>query len=146
MNILIRTSRPVILSTLWIALMLNYIYCDVLGLNDPAHLGELRAGTFAGAPFDPMQLVAAGALMQVPIAMVLISRLVRRAPSRWVNIVASALLAATQLITLFVGTPPTPVYVFFSVVEIAIIIVIIVVAATWTRSAEAARPAGEVVA
>ncbi len=43
MKLLTPLSRPVLLSTLWIALMFNYIYCDVLGLNDPAHLVALES-------------------------------------------------------------------------------------------------------
>mgnify|MGYP005809355605 CR=1 FL=1 len=33
MNNINRLQRPVLLSTLWIVLTLNYLYCDVLGLT-----------------------------------------------------------------------------------------------------------------
>lgn len=132
MKLITPTARPVLLSTLWIVLMLNYIYCDVLGLNDPAHLVALEAGTIGGLPFTPDKLVAAGILMQIPIAMVLMSRLLRRGPNRWFNIITAIVMAVVQVSTLLFGTPPTPVYIFFSAIEVALLVVILALAASWT--------------
>ncbi|TDW31093.1 DUF6326 family protein [Cryobacterium psychrophilum] len=132
--------RPTLLSTLWIVLMFNYIYADVLGLNDPAHLIALESGTIGGLPFSPDKLVAAGLLMQVPIAMVLLSRVLRQTPNRVLNMLAAAFMAVTQVATLFFGTPPTPVYYLFSAIEIILLVVILVVAAAWRRTAPATVP------
>lgn len=136
MKILTPITRPVLLSTLWIVLMFNYIYCDVLGLNDPAHLVALESGTIGGLPFTPDKLVAAMALLQIPIAMVLLSRVLTRGVNRWVNVAAAALMAATQVSTLFFGTPPTPLYYFCSAIEIALLLAIIAFSLAWTRSHE----------
>ncbi len=132
--------RPTLLSTLWIVLMFNYIYADVLGLNDPAHLIALESGTIGGLPFSPDKLVAAGLLMQVPIAMVLLSRVLRQTPNRVLNMLAAAFMAVTQVATLFFGTPPTPVYYLFSAIEIILLVVILVVAVAWRRAAPATVP------
>ncbi len=133
-------SRPTLLSTLWIVVMFNYIYADVLGLNDPAHLVALESGTIGGLPFSPDKLVAAGLLMQVPIAMVLLSRVLRQTPNRVFNMVAAAFMALTQVATLFFGTPPTPVYYLFSAIEIIVLVVILAVAAAWRRTTSVAVP------
>ena len=45
-------------------------------------------------------------------------------------------MAAVQVSTLFWGTPPTPVYIFFSVIEVALLVAVAIFAAVWTRSAE----------
>ncbi|MQB02482.1 MAG: hypothetical protein GEU78_20115, partial [Actinobacteria bacterium] len=62
------TDRKVMLSTLWIVLMFNYLYRDVLGLNDPEHLKAIQSGVVAGIDFTPEFLLAAGVMMQIPIA------------------------------------------------------------------------------
>jgi hypothetical protein len=41
-------DMKVILSTLWVFVMFNYLYCDVMTLMDPAKLKELITG-HAGA-------------------------------------------------------------------------------------------------
>ena len=41
-------DRKVILSTLWIFAMFNYIYADILSLMDPAVLKEIMTGTIGG--------------------------------------------------------------------------------------------------
>ena len=45
-------------------------------------------------------------------------------------------MGAVQVSTLFFGTPPTPVYAFFSAIEIALAIAIVAIALTWRRASE----------
>ena len=74
--------------------------------------------------------------MQIPIAMVLLSRVLRQGLARWVNVAAATVMGAVQVSTLFFGTPPTPVYAFFSAIEIALAIAIVAIALTWRRASE----------
>ena len=136
MKLFAPNTRPALLSTLWVVLMLNYLYCDVLGLYDPHHLVALQEQTIGGVPFTPEALVAAGVLMQIPIAMVLLSRVLRQGLARWVNVATATVMGAVQVSTLFFGTPPTPVYAFFSAIEIALAIAIVAIALTWRRASE----------
>ena len=114
------------LSTLWVFMLLNYLYCDVLGLFDP------------GMPKNMTQdaLLAASFLMEVPIAMVLLSKVLKHGPNRWVNILAGAFMAVVQVATLFVGTP-TLYYGFFSAIEIACLLLIVWTAWRWADPAPA---------
>jgi hypothetical protein len=113
------------LSTLWVFMLLNYLYCDVLGLFDP------------GLPKNLTQeaLLAASFLMEIPIAMVLLSRMLKYRPNRWANAIAGALMAVVQASTLFVGTAPTVYYVFFSAIEIACLLFIVWTALRWAEPA-----------
>jgi hypothetical protein len=117
------------LSTLWVFMLLNYLYCDVLGLFDP------------GLPKNLTQeaLLAASFLMEIPIAMVLLSRMLKYRPNRWANVAAGALMAVVQVSTLFVGTAPTVYYVFFSAIEIACLLFIVWTALRWADSAQATQ-------
>jgi Family of unknown function (DUF6326) len=110
------------LSTLWVFMLLNYLYCDVLGLFDP------------GMPKNMTQdaLLAASFLMELPIAMVLLSRALKYRPNRWANVIAGAFMAVVQVSTLFIGTP-TLYYVFFSAIEIASLLFIVWTAWRWVE-------------
>jgi hypothetical protein len=110
------------LSTLWVFMLLNYLFCDVLGLFDPAMPKNLTRDA----------LLAASVLMEVPIAMVLLSRVLRYRPNRWANVLSGAFMAIVQLSTLFIGTA-TVYYGFFSVIEIACLLFIVSCAWKWSN-------------
>ncbi len=107
------------LSVLWIFVMFNYLYCDVLALMNSDYLGQILTGKMAGITLTPGFLLGAGILMEIPTAMVLLSRILQPAANRWANIIAGAFMTVVQISSLFVGSGPGPYYIFFSVVEIA---------------------------
>jgi hypothetical protein len=113
------------LSTLWIFVMFNYLYCDVLGLMDPESLKGFMNGNVGGIEITQGFLLSASILMEIPIAMVLLSRVLKYRANRWANIVAGILMTVVQFSTLFFGSSPTPFYLFFSVIEIACTSVIV---------------------
>jgi hypothetical protein len=116
-------DRKVILSTLWIFAMFNYIYADVFSVFfDPT--AQQEALTFAG-----FALVFA-VLMETAIAMVLLSRVLNYAANRWANIIVAVLHTASVAWSLF-GDTPKPFYVLFATVEIACTLFIIWYAWTW---------------
>jgi Family of unknown function (DUF6326) len=134
----LQRRRKMTLSTLWIFATLNYLYCDVLGLTDHEQLRQYLTGTVNGLDMTPGFLLGAGILMEIPIAMVLLARVLRYRANRWANVVAGAIMTVVQVGTLFMGSV-TVYYVFFSIVEIAATAFIVWYAWTWTdpyRSAE----------
>jgi hypothetical protein len=108
------------LSTLWVFMLLNFLYADVMGLYDPGIPKEMTREA----------LLAASILMEIPIAMVLLSRTLRDRPNRWANVIAGAFMAIVQGSTLFIGTP-TMYYVFFSAIEIPCLLFIVWTAWRW---------------
>ena len=118
------------LSTLWIFVALNYLYCDIVSLMDPELLPQYLRGNVNGLEFTPWFLLGAGILVEIFIAMVLLSRVLPYRANRWANFAAGAIMTAVQLATLFVGTP-APYYLFFSVIEIATTVLIIWLAWNW---------------
>jgi hypothetical protein len=125
------------LSTLWIFATLNFLYCDVVTLMDPNLLKEFMAGNIGGITISQGFLLAAGALVEIPMAMVLVSRIASLRPNRVANIVAATIMTAVQLSSLVARTPALY-YVFFSVIEIACTSVIVWYAWRW-RGDESAR-------
>lgn len=127
------------LSTLWIFAMFNYLYCDIVGLMDSGLLRQYLNGSVNGIEMSEGFLLAASVLMEIPIAMIVLSRLLKHRANRWANIAAGTVMTVVQTATLFSGTP-TGYYVFFSVIEISCTALIVWTAWTW-RAAPATTPA-----
>ena len=77
--------RRALLPLLWMFVLLNMIYADILSLMDPA--SPIRR-IMAGAAPVPAGLLAGAILMETSIGMVLLSRLLPRQANRYANIAA----------------------------------------------------------
>ena len=125
------------LSTLWIVATLNYLYCDVVTLMDPAVLKQFLAGNIGSVQISQGFLLGAGVLVEIPMAMVLLSRILGDRPNRIANIAAGAVMTAVQLLSLVVKAPALY-YIFFSVIEIALTSAIVWYAWRWRKGERAA--------
>lgn len=115
-------DRKVILSTLWIFALLNYIYADIFTLffNTEAQTETMTARAVVGFAF----------LMETAIAMVLLSRILKYGANRWANIVAGVIHTALVSWSLSGGTPPA-FYIFFAAIEILCTLFIVWYAWKW---------------
>ena len=125
-------DRKVILSTLWIFAMLNYLYCDILALMDPDLLNQFITGNVGGIHMTQAFLLQAAILMEIPTAMVLLSKVLKYGANRWANMIAGTIMTIVQFSTLFIGSSPALYYIFFSIIEIACTSLIVWYAWTWT--------------
>jgi Family of unknown function (DUF6326) len=124
-------DRRVLLSTLWIFAMFNYIYADIFNLffNPAVH---------AGAPaITPGAALFFAAAMETAIAMVILSRVLKRGANRWANIAAGIFHTGLVAYSLF-GEAPMPFYVFFALVEMACTLLIVWLAIRWKPAKESA--------
>lgn len=119
------------LSMLWIFLVANYLYCDVLSLMDPTFQRALLQGGPPGLPMTEGFLLGAGILMEIPMAMILISRLLEHRSNRCFNLVASLLMTTVQIGSFWMGTGPTLHYLFFSALEVGTALTIAWTAWKW---------------
>ena len=75
------------LSTLWIFVMFNMIYADILSFMYPGFLQQIMSGiTEDGIHLTPVFLLVAAVLTEISIAMVCLSRLLSYRANRWANI------------------------------------------------------------
>ncbi|WP_075590800.1 DUF6326 family protein [Labilibacter marinus] len=126
-------DRKVILSTLWIFVMFNYVYCDILGFMDSSLLKQYLTGTVEGLELTENFLFLGAILMEIPIAMILLSRVLNYNANRWSNIAAGSIKTLAMVMTMFVGTPSLY-YLFFGTIEIATTIFIVYYAWTWKQN------------
>ena len=125
-----KIDKKVLLSTLWIFAILNYLYCDIMGIMDVNLLKQYLTGIVNGMEMNENLLLGAAILMEIPIAMVLLSRILNYKANRWANIIAGIIMTLVQTATLFAGEP-TKYYLFCSIIEIATTIVIVWLAWKW---------------
>lgn len=113
------TDPRTILSLLWVFLTANYIYCDVFSLWNPEDLRQLLSGTIGGVAITPGFLLTFSVIMEIPLVMIVLSRVLPRNWGRWVNPAAALVMGTIQTWSLVgTGTPNSPHYLFFSMIEI----------------------------
>ena len=120
-----RQSPQSILSMLWIFYMFNQVYGDI---------GTLYYSVFInGTPkvqYTQTLLLGAAVLVEIPMVMILLSRVLKYRANRLANIIVAIALSAVNAVTLSVGTP-TLAYLFITVISIAAGAVIVGYAWKW---------------
>jgi len=110
------------------------VFADILGLLVPGALLDMAAGR-VGVQVTQELLLVFAILLEIPIAMVFLSRTLKPAANRWVNTVAAVL---TTVFVIGGGSPYLHYYVF-EAAEVACMALIV-----WTvwsrRGSEAAAP------
>ena len=118
------------LSALWIALMLIYIYADILSLFKTGALEKMMNGFMGPFPVTQASLLSASILMMIPAVMVILSLALKPRVNRWVNIILGAVYTLVN-INNFIGETWIY-YISFVVVEIALTLLIVWFAWKWT--------------
>jgi hypothetical protein len=80
------------LSALWVFVLINMLLQDVHELFRAGQLKEMISGVVNGTRVTEEFLLVAGIVLEVPIAMVVLSLVLTRRVARWVHTVASVLL------------------------------------------------------
>lgn len=132
---IVTNDRKVLLSTLWIFAMLNYLYCDIASLMDSNLLNQFLTGTVNTMHMTQEFLLGAAILMEIPIALVLLSRILKYPANRWTNMIAGAIMTVVQFSSLLSGKP-TLYYIFFSIIEISCTVLIFIIALKWPKPKE----------
>ncbi len=131
--------RRVVLSTLWIFAVLNYIYADVYTLFfnpllRPEVAKRFAEGYVGDIPITDGFVLVTAILMETAIAMVLLSRVLPYRANRWANILSGGfhtLFVAWSLI----GDTPSGFYVMFAAIEITCTLFIVWYSWKWPAPA-----------
>ena len=117
-KILFGLNKKALLSTIWIFVVVNYLYCDIMSLMEPALLKQYLAGNVGGMEITQGFLLGAAVLMEISMSMILLSRILPYKANRVANLIAGAITTLVQIATLFFGDMSLY-YFFFSIFEIA---------------------------
>ena len=117
------------LFTLWIFVTVNYIFCDIFTLFYSENLKQLMSGAMGGMDITETFLFAFSVIMELPMLMIVLSRLLPYKFNRLANIAVGIFMTLVQTATLFGDNMLH--YVFFSIIEITTTIIIVWIAIRW---------------
>ena len=122
-------DMKVLLSTLWIVVMINMLKADILSLFIPGATDEVvKTSASTGTPI-PQLMLGGAIMMEISIAMIILSRILKYGVNRWGNIIVSLITIA------FVvgGGVSYPHYIFVATVEVICLLLIIWFAWMWSN-------------
>ena len=127
-------DKKVLLSTLWIFVTVNYIFCDVFTLFYAPDLNQFLTGTVGSIELSQSFLLTFAIIMEFAMVMIVLSRVLHYSLNRWFNIIGGIVFTVIQAGTLLDGDF-TLHYIFFSIVEITATLYILWAAWNWKRPA-----------
>jgi hypothetical protein len=135
------TNMRTRLSWMWVFVMLNMIYADILSFMSAGVLKQFLAGNAGGIAITPAFLLLVAVLTEIPIAMALLTQVLPQRAARWANVIAALF---TIVYVVGMGSV-TPHYIFIAGLETLACGFIAWSAWTW-RGADDRMPARVVVA
>ena len=115
------------LSTLWIFVMFNMAFADIVGFMNPGALEEILTGS-VGIEITHELMLVFSIILEIPIAMILLSRVLNYKANRVANIVASVI----TILFVVGGGSLVLSYLFFATIEVLSMLLIIWYAWKWT--------------
>ena len=115
------------LSTFWVFVMFNMLAADIFSFMYPGLLKEVMTRYAGEIQITPGFLLVAAVMMEIPIAMIFLSRVLKYSVNRWANIVAGVITIAYVI----GGGSTTPHYIFLATMEVACMLLIIWYAWKW---------------
>ena len=120
-----RLDPKVLLSTLWTVVMINMVYADVISLHIPGTMEEV-AKTAGGTPI-PLLMLGGAIIIELPLLMIILSRVLKYQINRWANMIVAIL----TIVFVVVGSAPYPHYYFIAAIEVVCMLLVIVTAWQW---------------
>ncbi len=118
-----------LLSTLWIFFLLNMIFRDIHDLFRPGLLEEMMTGIVNGTQVTDGVLLVGGIMVEIPISMVVLSRVLKYRLNRWANIIVGSITLASVI-----GKKPLDLDdVFFTTIGFITLVIIIWLAWKWRK-------------
>lgn len=109
------------ISILWIVVMFNMLFADILSLMIPGALQEIMTGYAGSVKITQEIMLLFAVLLEIPIAMIIMSRVLKHGANRWANIIASLVTIAYVV----GGGSAYLHYYFFATIEVACMLLIV---------------------
>ena len=123
-----KVDTKVFLSTLWIVVMINMAYADILGLFIPGALEEVAKTSVSTGTTIPQLMLGGAIMLEIPVAMIFLSRVLKQKVNRWVNIIASVI----TIVYVVGGGSLQPHYIFIATIEVVCMLLIAWIALKWS--------------
>ena len=126
-------NTKALLSTIWVFLTVNFIFCDVFTLMYSEDLRQILNGKAGDVELTQEFLLSFAIIMEIPMVMSLLSRVLSYKLNRILNIAFGVLLVLVQLGSLFADDNSLH-YIFFSIIEVSTLLYIVWLAWHWKNS------------
>jgi len=123
-------DRKVLFSTIWLFILLNIIFRDIHEFISPGFLEEALTGHVDGQKITEGLIFIGALIVEIPIAMVLLSRVLNYKINRWFNIFAAVITIAVTLSSV----PKVPADIFTDFIVILASLFIAWTAWRWQKS------------
>ncbi len=130
---IIMKNAKALLSTIWVFLTVNFIFCDVFTLMYLEDLRQILNGKAGDVELTQEFLLSFAIIMEIPMVMILLSRVLSYKLNRILNIAFGVLLVLVQLGSLFADDNSLH-YIFFSIIEVSTLLYIVWLAWHWKNS------------
>jgi hypothetical protein len=101
-------------SALWTFVLVNMLFADIFSFMVPGALQQIATGVVEGVQLTPGFLLIAAVLTEIPMAMIILSRLLSYRANRWANMLGGVF---TILWVVGLGSA-TPHYIFIASIEV----------------------------
>jgi len=122
-------DTKVMLSTLWLFVLLNMIFRDIHEFIKAEFIQEILTGIVNGTQITEGLLLIGAIMIELPIVMVLLSRVLKYGINRWANIIISSF----NIALIIINRPGDYDDIFFAAIEIAALLLIIRYAWKWSE-------------
>ena len=129
-----KMDTKILLIILWVFYSVNFMYADTLSKLEPGVLEGIMSGYVADGTVKITDgfLLGTAIMFEIPFLMIVLSWVLKYRANRWANIIAGTLFVVTQISSLFLGAP-SPMYIFYTTIEIAGLLLIVWYAWKWTN-------------
>ena len=130
---IVDVNRKSLLSTLWIFILLNMVYADILGMLRPGYVDFLDQ---MGQQLTGGTVLFLAVLMEVAIAMILLSRVLAYRANRWAHFIAIPLTILWVVVPALMPSlgETTPLsYIFFASVEVITMLIMLWYVWKWPK-------------
>jgi hypothetical protein len=126
-------EHRLVLSILWVFVLMNMIYADILNTLKPAYLAELE---FVSTELSGEMVLLFAVLMEIPIIMIPLARLLNRKINRIAHFIAVPITILWVILpsVFSSGTPPS--YIFFATIEVISMLFLFWYAWNWEEETE----------
>ena len=119
-------DHKVLLSIIWVFVLMNMIYADIIGMLRPGYLELLDS---VSQELTPGAVLTFSVLLEIPIAMILLSRILNRQANRVSHFIA---VPVSIVYVIYGGLTNPPIsYLFFASIEIIAMIIVFWIAYQW---------------
>ena len=117
------------LSLLWILIMFNMAFADILSFYIPDKQAELEK--YVGDTAIHQFMLVAAIILEMPILMIFLSRILEYKINRWLNIIVGILMIFFIIGPEIGNDSINPHYLFLGMVEVVLLVFIIWTASKW---------------